>query len=146
MMMCKYEDCGGWYRTQCGGRVSDLSKEGICPLCCNDIKVLPSGTVLDPDDIHPQRQESPVPRDAIVRFSRYMEQKLKINDHKKHWNVCSDQYLLSRLKEEVFELEQEMGKSGSGMDVIQECADVANFAMMIADNFRRRIPGEDDLP
>jgi len=65
-----------------------------------------------------------------------MEKKLRENDYKKHWSNCDHQYLLNRLKEEVTELEKPM------WDVIEEAADVANFAMMIADNERRLLQAE----
>ena len=58
--------------------------------------------------------------------------KLRQNCHKAHWNTVSNAYLFERLKEEVAELESAL--SGDSEDVMLECADVANFAAMIADN------------
>jgi hypothetical protein len=64
-----------------------------------------------------------------------MEYKLSLNRHKgdrEGWSGDSPELLLARLKEEVTEL---LGAIHSGTDqqVLEEAADVANFAMMIAD-------------
>lgn len=93
-------------------------------------------------------------RPAVMRFAAAMELKLRQNDKKGGWDRCSYRYLLCRLKEEVQELDQCFSKPDSrsdsiGMDfgtqpigripieeIIGECADVANFAMMIADNLQ----------
>jgi len=49
--------------------------------------------------------------------------------------------LIRRLKEEMYELELATNHTGDAASetIIREAADVANFAMMIADNERRRI-------
>ena len=74
-------------------------------------------------------------RRPVVTFAIKMESVLRANDHKGGWTGCAPQWLLMRLKQEVAELEFAMKyhsvESGSA---IKECADVANFAMMIADN------------
>lgn len=74
------------------------------------------------------------PREPLAWFARVMEKCLRENDHKPGWQSDTLEELLERLEEEVDEL-----KSGrlSNEDVIREAADVANFAMMIADNARR---------
>ena len=89
-------------------------------------------------------------RPEVWQFALLMEKKLKENDHKKSWKKCKILYLIERLKEEVKELEDcfwiEDSRSDfinigedfmikgkySEEDVIKECADVSNFAMMIA--------------
>ena len=89
-------------------------------------------------------------RPEVWQFALLMEKKLKENDHKKSWKKCKILYLIKRLKEEVKELEDcfwiEDSRSDfinigedfmikgkySEEDVIKECADVSNFAMMIA--------------
>ncbi len=70
-------------------------------------------------------------RSGVERLSIVMMQKLRKNRHKAHWNTVSQAWLLGRLKDEVEELQLALQE---GWDVISECADVANFAMMIADN------------
>jgi len=72
---------------------------------------------------------------AIKRFSCDMARKLRENSHKAHWNTVTKYYLLGRLQEELYELEEAL-YSESTESVINECADVANLAMMIADNLR----------
>ena len=66
-------------------------------------------------------------------FAGDMFGKLRKNAHKAHWDTVDQSWLLGRLKDEVEELQIAMKE---GLDVIPECADVANFAAMIADNAR----------
>lgn len=75
-------------------------------------------------------------RQAITNFSKIMEKKLKDNDHKEGWNTCNNQYLLSRMFEECFELQDAITSKNSN-NICYEAADVANFAMMIADNCKK---------
>lgn len=86
-------------------------------------------------------------RERILWFSRRMEKKLRQNDHKGHWRNCTRAYLLRRLRTELKELAAESGNFGrltkksmtdaglqdSARALISEAADVANFAMMLAD-------------
>ena len=77
-------------------------------------------------------------RPEVLAFAYLMEQKLKENDHKGGWDNCEENYLLKRLKEEAFELERVCDQVGDSPKhkrpkVGLEAADVANFAMMLAD-------------
>lgn len=72
-------------------------------------------------------------RIEVDNFADIMEIKLNKNDHKTGWKSCSNTYLLTRLKNEVTELENAL-INGKGVTIVKEAADVANFAMMIADN------------
>lgn len=76
-------------------------------------------------------------RHSVLRFSRIQERILKNNDHKNGWKNLSLKWLLHRLKQEVKELEKSIDKitKDTAPDIDAECADVANFAMMISDNF-----------
>jgi NTP pyrophosphatase (non-canonical NTP hydrolase) len=77
---------------------------------------------------------------SVAWFTEQMEQKLKENRHKGGWSKCERWWLIKRLKEEVYELDLSMGRHLSNSEeIIREAADVANFAMMIADNEKRRI-------
>lgn len=78
-------------------------------------------------------------RPEMERFTRIQEIILRKNDHKSHWKNYSLKWLLRRLKTEVRELERAINKitKDTGPDVDSECADVANFAMMISDNFNQ---------
>lgn len=79
-------------------------------------------------------------RPKVLTFARIMEAKLAENDHKRHWNSCAVSYLLQRLRDEVVEVEvavrnyQVAESTQKGREVARECADAANFALMIADN------------
>jgi len=72
-------------------------------------------------------------RPPLAWFANEMERQLEANDHKTGWKDCHLKQLLRRLKQEVGELERAIEKANP--DVVEEAADVANFAMMIADNF-----------
>ncbi len=61
-----------------------------------------------------------------------MEIELQANDHKGGWKNCWMEDLLERIPEEYQEL-LEAVKSGNLESIISEAADVANFAMMVAD-------------
>lgn len=87
-------------------------------------------------------------RESVEWFSGKMEQKLKANTHKGGWGESELGWLFVRLKEEVEELHNAIndrviptpffGVSHTEEEIIQECADVANFAMMIADKFGKQ--------
>jgi len=77
-------------------------------------------------------------REPVSWFAEQMEAKLRENDHKGGWEDCDYEYLANRLEEEVEELRALEGDPDvKGEKIIRECADIANFAMMIADNIRR---------
>lgn len=94
------------------------------------------------------------PRDEVLWFAGRMERKLAANDHKGHWDNCDFGYLSRRLHQEAKELSRALQrlKSYAGtypvaektvQGVIDEAADVANFAMMIADQARPFLRGGD---
>ena len=75
-------------------------------------------------------------RESIKLFAEAMERKLQRDDGKKKgWEACDIQYLSGGLWEELFELEDAIANmsidSGGVSHVLEECTDVANFAMMI---------------
>jgi hypothetical protein len=79
-----------------------------------------------------------------------METKLRENDHKGHWRNCDLEYMEQRIREEFAELSAALMQYQIaslspheatrmrylGDRVKREAADVANFAMMIADRVR----------
>lgn len=79
-------------------------------------------------------------RPTVRVFARLMEAKLRENDHKGGWSADAFSSLYARLLEEAEELRVVAGRSNNGdeaswcRNVAREAADVANFAMMIADN------------
>jgi len=72
-------------------------------------------------------------RDELAAFAVECERKLRKNDHKGHWESCTVSYLLRRLGEEKAELVHAIKEKRSRAVVMAEAADVANFAMMVAD-------------
>lgn len=72
-------------------------------------------------------------REEVLRFARKMERNLQKNDHKVGWHHCTQGYLRRRLKDEVRELDNAFKKKEIGR-IKYECADIANFAMMIYDS------------
>ena len=73
-------------------------------------------------------------RPEVAAFAQAMENALRENDWKGHWRHCSGTYLFNRLRGEVNELSR-----ASTSARLKEAADVANFAMMIADKARRKL-------
>lgn len=70
------------------------------------------------------------PRTSVQRFAEQMELALRRNSHKDGWSRCSSRYLFRRMREEIEELSRAKPQT---IAKVQEAADVANFAMMIAD-------------
>ena len=68
---------------------------------------------------------------AVDSFVLEMKDKLKMNSHKSGWDSCPRTFFLYRLKQEVKELQESLINGNPG-EIISECADVANFAMMLA--------------
>jgi NTP pyrophosphatase (non-canonical NTP hydrolase) len=66
-----------------------------------------------------------------------MEQELAANDHKGGWSHMSTAALLRRLRQELGELAKAIADGKDEKVVASEAGDVANFAMMIAENYRR---------
>lgn len=80
---------------------------------------------------------------AVDWFAVQMKAKLSEprNVAKGLWDECPDVFLLHRLRMELRELEVRMAEytdPEQSQEIIREAADVANFAMMIADNAYRR--------
>ena len=75
-------------------------------------------------------------RAAVRWFAGEMEKKLVENDHKGDWLGCHKKYLLERLDQEVTELRTTIAERRGSLAIRREAADVANFAMMLADIFQ----------
>ncbi len=93
-----------------------------------------------------------IPRDetAVEWFMEEMKKKLTENQHKSGWQTCNLLWLYSKLGEEMGELGSilndialpttaKIGPLGIHVrkmivdEIVSECADIANMAMMIAD-------------
>ena len=81
-------------------------------------------------------------RVSVAKFASIMDKKLDDNHKKGGWSDCSLAYLSMRAMvelSEVYEYILNCGELENPSDYIkkkisEECADVANFVMMIADN------------
>lgn len=110
---------------ECPNPVED-NKGLKCPICGFQVK----GTRVS-------EMKTVTVRKEVAEFALAMEEKLKLNDHKKHWQDCSMSYLYNRLLGEMKELknallEQDRENSPS------ECCDVANFVMFIFNQVKER--------
>ena len=79
-------------------------------------------------------------RPTLEWFTSQMDYKLSLpkNLAKTHWLDCDRYDLYEMLLVELSELEESM-EFDRREDAVKECADIANFAMMIADWHRNRI-------
>jgi len=73
--------------------------------------------------------------DLVVDLNMFQLDKLRKN-RDKDWMDVSPEKLLEFLVEEVEELKEALSSDGSNLDVCRECADVANFAAMIASHHK----------
>ena len=73
-------------------------------------------------------------RDEVAWFANEMERTLRDNDHKGVWHGMTLKQCLRRLRQETAELERAIEKKETPARILREAADVANFAMFIADN------------
>jgi len=87
-------------------------------------------------------------RPPLRWFADWMETNLQKNDHKSGWQSMTLGELVKRLADEKGELSRriarvrrcgEAAKEGLLVEVILEAADVANFAMFIADVARAEL-------
>ena len=91
-------------------------------------------------------------RTEVAWFASQMEYKLRCNDHKLHWHALDPNTLLKEVGIEVQELKEAVNQEGLSVftmrdptvdaleNLIFECADVANYLMMIADHAHRLKP------
>ena len=68
-------------------------------------------------------------------FRQVMMRKLHKHAHKGPWRTMSVSYLLGRAREEMVELSDALRDGATREAVAEECADVANLLMMLADNY-----------
>ncbi len=80
----------------------------------------------------------------LMDFSNNMYDKLEKNSHKGHWADVDIAKMFYMTHDEMDELEHEIDRLTKGdasnevlWNIVQECADVANFAMMVASNAKR---------
>lgn len=75
------------------------------------------------------------PRPAVTWFASQMEKKLKENDYKGGWGTMTFEDLFILMKKEANEILASWmaSEKKDPQAIIRECADVANYCMMIAD-------------
>ena len=81
-------------------------------------------------------------RESVKWFTEQMERKLQEHDDRNGWDNCQIGWLMKRIREELEEVRVAWVEARLGSEwqsVIDEAADVANFAMMIADNARQEM-------
>jgi len=89
-------------------------------------------------------------REPVAWFAQRMEAKLRKRDYKSGWEGLKLTELLQMLRTEVDELDDAIANFDDDPDdilldeLLDECADVLNFTMMIADNARRMKDGRTD--
>lgn len=88
---------------------------------------------LTPAEQEVLRKQLSLLRPEVAAFALAMEDKLRQNDHKGGWDDCSKQYLAMRLTQEREELRSAIARGDPPEDIMKEAADIANFAMMVAD-------------
>lgn len=112
------------------------------------------GEVLEglPQESKAEAQKSEL-RPALRAFAEIMEARLRLNDHKTAWQHELDPQILERLRRSLGKLERAnhdaalLKQNGCQAEIVREAADVANFAMMLADRWRqplRRMAEVDD--
>ena len=79
-------------------------------------------------------------RRPITRFNKRMEAALKRNDGKgrRGWRGWSSRSLYYLLSKEMIELCTAIAIDDNTEKIQKECADIANFAMMISDNLEKK--------
>ena len=81
-------------------------------------------------------------RVVVKWFAERMENKLMQNEHKNGWRNMSIEDLYARMLDEVSGLQSEINFPDQDKDaIIKECANVANFALMIADVVQKKSEG-----
>lgn len=72
-------------------------------------------------------------RNEVGLFAEEMEKQLRYNDHKGSWENCARHYLMGEMHKNMHKLSTCVSHS----EYRRRCANIANFAMMLADNDRR---------
>lgn len=83
---------------------------------------------------------SDLDKQSVEWFGEQMIKKLEANINKRHWFRTSYAYHFDGLKEEVKELEELLQDDKvpyKHKEIILECADIGNRAMMIADKAKK---------
>lgn len=80
-----------------------------------------------------QMKPNPGIRPTVFSFAYEMEKQLKSNDFKGGWSDEHKTFLYQKLDKKLSELRRPLS-NGKKVEITEICADIANYAMMIADN------------
>lgn len=76
-------------------------------------------------------------RPALKVFATRMEEELKKNDFRGTWKNEDPRSMMAKLWDEVYDLDTQLDKynhgEGDPEQILKEAADVANYAMFVAD-------------
>lgn len=79
---------------------------------------------------------------SLFLFFKIMYIKLIKNNYKHHWFGCDKDYLVKKIKEQIHLLEIYYPAENCSDDtinrVVERCANISNYSMMIADNYLKR--------
>ena len=75
-------------------------------------------------------------RKEVAEFAESMEARLVEHEYKGGWQECSIDFLICGLRMNVANLQIAIYEGMSKAAVTKDAADVANYAMMIADRWR----------
>lgn len=79
----------------------------------------------------------------VPYFAAEMQMKIDQNSCKTGWWRMSAGDCLRRAKQEMGELTRAIQKNKTREEVVGECADVANFVMFLAHNYRQKVKESD---
>ncbi|KEF40153.1 hypothetical protein M670_00169 [Schinkia azotoformans MEV2011] len=75
-------------------------------------------------------------RNVVWQFAKAMESQLRVNEHKGNWEESHHEYLIEQLLKNLNCLGKELCKADKDkIEISIRSANIANFAMMIADNY-----------
>lgn len=85
---------------------------------------------------------SDAPRPVVETFAEEMEKQLKANDHKGGWETSTNYWLMEGLKKNLAALRTCVNQEPKVLiqqeEIMRRAANIANFAMMIADNAQKQ--------
>lgn len=93
---------------------------------------------------NPESKDHRITEAERIRFHKILDDSMdKLNSpknrEKTHWKHCSIIYLRKRGKEEKQELKEALEYNHVDTEILSECYDNINFALMIADNLSRKV-------
>lgn len=82
-----------------------------------------------------QMDPCPKPRKAVMQFAHDMERQLLVNEHKDGWRNEHHEFLVNEMKKNLTKLIANLlNEDKDKYEITKRCVNIANFAMMIADN------------